>query len=512
MIVYAEREERVSSSPMLQEIQTTADIVERSIRFGQFEAGISDALLPQADSITPLTQVLREAALSGEYGRLIELELPAEISVRPAEGFAYYALFPEMYVRAARRFLREERPVRCVVIGIRSIGTTLSTAVERVLDQAVSFTVRPRGHPFDRTLRMAPGFVLPDGDRYLIVDEGPGLSGSSFAAVAEMLNERGVPDSRIVFFPSHDPDPAGFISDRARQRWTRHRRYVEPFERDEYVPAAAEDLSGGQWRTLLSSDVPVVPQHERRKYLDRSEGLLWKWVGLGQYGRARLARAEELAAERFVPPPLGLSDGFLRSVWVDGSCGRTGLSCAPADAMARYLAFLSGRFITRTPVPYSHLIEMIRVNTGTECRDSDPLIEEQTTVAVDGRMLPQEWIETSNGWIKTDALDHHDDHFFPGCQDIAWDIAGASVEWGFDPELLVSRYLRMRPDRTLRQRLPFYRLGYSAYRAGYAAMAAGMVEGSPDSAAFRCLEDRYRVAAHTAALELHTALPASSPA
>jgi hypothetical protein len=70
-------------------------------------------------------------------------------------------------------------------------------------------------------------------------------------------------------------------------------------------------------------------------------------------------------------------------------------------------------------------------------------------VELDGRMLPHEWLITEAGYKKTDALDHHDDHFFPGAQDIAWDLAGAAVEFRMSPDALVDRYLREQRDPTL---------------------------------------------------------------
>jgi hypothetical protein len=90
-----------------------------------------------------------------------------------------------------------------------------------------------------------------------------------------------------------------------------------------------------------------------------------------------------------------------------------------------------------------------------------------------------------------DALDHHDDHFFPGCQDIAWDIAGAAVEWGFEPEVLMQRYLRLRSDSTLRARMPFYMTAYRAYRYGYCTMAAESLGETPDGAGFKRLANKY---------------------
>ncbi len=51
-------------------------------------------------------------------------------------------------------------------------------------------------------------------------------------------------------------------------------------------------------------------------------------------------------------------------------------------------------------------------------------------MAIDGRMLPHEWVTDGGRLMKVDALDHPADDFLPGCRDIAWDVAGACVELG----------------------------------------------------------------------------------
>jgi hypothetical protein len=419
-----------------------------------------------------------------------------------------------MYAASAHRFVQERRPAGCVVIGIRSIGTTLSTVVERELHlqgiRAVSVTVRPRGHPFDRMLAVSDELErmlrAHTADHFLIVDEGPGLSGTSFISVAEALGRLGVPNNRIILFPDHDPDLKAFVSERARKCWTDYVRYFEPFDRDRYIPAGALDLSGGQWRDVIHCDVPVVPWHERRKYLDRRDRVLWKWVGLGHYGRSRLERAEVLSRAGFIPPPRSIAEGFLLSSWLEGEAA-SAVSDDLLDAMARYLAFVAASFKTEKRVPYESLIRMMHVNAGIECAASAPEIEEADVVAIDGRMLPCEWLCTSSGWRKADALDHHDDHFFPGCQDIAWDIAGAAIEFGFETGVLASRYLALRPDAGLLRRLPFYRTAYLAYRIGYCAMAEESLVDSQDGLRFRRLRRSY-----TAALEPAATRPASSHA
>src|SRR5436305_12375157 len=94
-------------------------------------------------------------------------------------------------------------------------------------------------------------------------------------------------------------------------------------------------------------------------------------------------------------------------------------------------------------------------------------------VAIDGRLLPHEWIADGDRLLKVDALDHHADDFFPGCRDIAWDVAGAIVEFDMATAAeaaLVAGYARAARDRTIARRLPFYRAAYLAYRLGYVTL------------------------------------------
>ena len=52
------------------------------------------------------------------------------------------------------------------------------------------------------------------------------MSGSSFGAVADFLENGGVPPDRIHFFPSHWGMPGGCSSDRHRLRWQHASRHV----------------------------------------------------------------------------------------------------------------------------------------------------------------------------------------------------------------------------------------------------------------------------------------------
>ena len=120
------------------------------------------------------------------------------MTIKEPEGYAFYAVYPEMYAMAARAL---PPSAKRLVIGIRSIGTSLGAAVARACGAAL-ITVRPIGHPFARRLALDDALrdhILSFHD-LAIVDEGPGLSGSSFGCVADFLEDHGVAPERIAFW------------------------------------------------------------------------------------------------------------------------------------------------------------------------------------------------------------------------------------------------------------------------------------------------------------------------
>jgi hypothetical protein len=149
------------------------------------------------------------------------------IRTRQAEGYAFYALYPESYLEAARA---SGLGPDTKVIGIRSIGTGLSALVAAALGAPDPVTLRPVGHPFGREVRIDPSLtksLTADLERsFAIVDEGPGLSGSSFGAVADWLEEAGISRERIHFFPSHSGLLGPKASTRHQARWSAASRHL----------------------------------------------------------------------------------------------------------------------------------------------------------------------------------------------------------------------------------------------------------------------------------------------
>jgi hypothetical protein len=562
VLVYRDRAEEVPSSVPLERVRAASararrslaqdDLLELLVECGELESAVADRLAPAVDdlgaerSFRDLTLAAARALVRSWWGDtragagLDEIEcqvarasaeaLPTTVPLATSEGYAWYGLHPEAYIEAAKRFARAHEPARVLCVGIRSIGASLSAVVGTTLEQlgwtVRSCTVRPRGHPFDRRLAVTQrlsDFLATQWEHALVIDEGPGLSGSSFVAVADALTRRGWSEQRIAFFPSWETDGANLRSPRARQRWTRHPHWTVPFEEiwspSGPIPtgANARDLSAGSWRALLYPDAPswpaVQPQHERRKLL-RANGdggwLLYKFAGLGRYGRAALHRGQVLADAGFAPPTRGLTRGYSLTQFIEGHPLRAvdGRDPATLESLARYLVQVRRSFATGRVADFVALAEMARANTreilGGHWADRLGVLESLASasgpgeaVALDARMLPHEWVRTSGHTLKTDATDHHDDHFYPGPHDIAWDLAGACVEFSLDAAgraFLLDRYAAAAKDQGAVARLPAYEVAYAAFRLGYAVLARQSLAGSREATRWARAERRYRMA------------------
>ena len=122
---------------------------------------------------------------------------------------------------------------------------------------------------------------------------------------------------------------------------------------------------------------------------------------------------------------------------------------------------------------------------GEELGDAESRLRIGRVVVCDGRMMPHEWLRTDGGeLLKLDAGIHGDNHFFPGPCDIAWDVAGAIVEWelqGEARERFVGEY-EARSGDAVTERLAPYLLAYTIFRMGWSKMAALAMQGEYDEA------------------------------
>jgi hypothetical protein len=532
----------------------------QGIADAEFEARGCDARGPSQDAAMALLDQLAGAIrLSWEGSftesgripldfieRLAAFPQPERLIMRRPEGYAFYAVYPEAYLEAAKA-VANVSPLR--VIGIRSIGTGLAALVAAATGADNAFTVRPTGDPFRRNLKLslelAAELVRDPAASFAIVDEGPGLSGSSFGAVADFLEGTGVRPDRIHFFPSHGGDLGSAGDVRHRERWRGAARHVVDF--DDLVLRAAdpahrleswvadltrvaegpiEDISGGAWRRLhFANEADWPPSHiqqERRKFLLRAGGGTWllKFAGLGREGSRKLELARQLHAAGFVPEPAGWRHGFLVERWIE-QAGPLRLQdvdrAALVERLAAYIGFRAIMFPAEQGASLEQLLAMARRNTalglseslaerlGAWQRDLAALQSQVRAVRTDNRLHAWEWLQMPDGrLLKTDALDHHAAHDLIGCQDVTWDVAGATVEFALsDNETAgLCRIIERITHRPVHPRLlAFSAIGYAAFQLGYWSLAADALVGCPEA-------DRTRAAAGAYARTLERLLEA----
>src|SRR5205823_3112487 len=159
------------------------------------------------------------------------------------------------------------------------------------------------------------------GAQFLVVDEGPGRSGSTFLAIAEALSKTGVPRENITILGSREPDVSSLCTENAAARW-REFRFIATtpsvnsrFDRCTYA-------GGGNWRELFLPAEENWPeswvQMERLKFISPDWKQLYKFEGMGPIGSAARERGHALAAAGFGPVASEAGDGFLAYQLVQG--------------------------------------------------------------------------------------------------------------------------------------------------------------------------------------------------
>jgi hypothetical protein len=559
MLVYGDRWSLVAPGALLAEIDAALaaaagvhgtarqDLLTRAlIAAGELAQGVADAGFyrlgvddpaPADEASLALAVAVARSLVAGAapaearsmLARLRVQRLPEAIRCRTAEGFAFYAVYPESYAAAVAAHRWEAPPL---AIGLRSIGTTLA-AVVAAATGGDALTLRPAGHPFRRELRPSPALaarIAGHPGPFAIADEGPGLSGSSFGAACDLLETLGVSPDRIVCLPSHPGDLGPQASPRHRARWSAAQRLigsatatadaVARWFADLTGPVGrVDDLSGGAWRRHFpgAAELPAASATERLKFLlDAGDGqYIARFAGIGRTGEAKLAVAQLLHAAGFAPEPLALRRGFLLERRAPGPPLAADALRQPAalHEIARYLG-LRARLLPATAAggaDLASLCEMARLNAaelGGEALGEAVAarlagferLRRLRPVRIDGRLQAWEWLRGPDGRLcKTDALDHAEAHDLVGCQDIAWDVAGAAVELGlsgWETDALrrsVGTEARHPVDP---RAVAGFRLSYAAFQAGAWAMAADACPA--DAARLRLERDRYLAALRAA--------------
>lgn len=475
-------------------------------------------------------------------GRIPEGGDPGRVWVKVPDGFSFHALFPERYREAALRWVDEHPDAvgsEVLVVGIRSIGTTLSAVVQAALRargvRARRITVRPKGRPPERRLRL--GAIRPAAWA-LIVDEGPGLTGSSVPAVANALERAGI--ERIHVFPGHEDGPGIEARDEAKAHWKRLPTYCSTLAK---ARLGDGDLSGalwnsaaskeplarivacgeGAWRSMHYEDKDAWPTVcrglERPKFLCEGESgrkLLFKFAGLATAPGTSLSLASvharklaRLAERGFTPSPVATTHGFVATEWIQGRPLRASdASPERLSRLGRYVAAASGPplSVAAARAARNRLETMLAVNTREALGDdsADVALSLFRPIAIlegmsrcgDGHMAPHEWIGCPEGPIqKTDAGGHDLDPTWTGRQPVLWDLAGASLEWDLCPseqQTLLDGFAAGGGGCCAPLALDAYMAAYAAHRAGQVRFARDIDKDPRERARLDLEYERWR--------------------
>lgn len=459
--------------------------------------------------------------LAGEWQRAPGMARDAALRVKIPEGFAFYGLYPEQYILSAMDWGARWGEVHpdILVIGLRSIGTTLSAVVTAALramrKKAGRVTVRPQGHPYRREIRIAPG-LLKHRPAVLIVDEGPGASGSSMASVAEEVVNAGIPQEAVYFFPGHANPPGGASSPETRHWWNVIAKVVTPVERITWGGQSLQnllltqagqlaesgrdyhsihDVSGGKWRRYAFPEEDCWPavcaRFERRKFLcENAAGnkILWKFTGLHR----DLSNAEASRGTVQRPKRLGACHGYTAFEWIQGTrlAKEDRSDHRLLQTCADYLADNTGPKLSseEKSAARERLDEMLFWNIkealgetmAEKARSLRPADHEaEGSSYADGRMAPWEWIRRPHQTLcKIHDRGRAQDHTIIGAQPAAWDVAGFVIEWelrGNDRGVFLEA-LRHRGLVISRETLRYYAIAYASFQLGQASFCAAMAE------------------------------------
>src|SRR5579864_455200 len=503
-IVFRQTAETVSGQELVRRL---LNAISKSSRFGpgplldalvlagEVECALSDCGWASARKSAEITDWLSSEFLgsSCDEKRLKALahELaqhpPDTVRVSHPEGFAYYALHPGDCADAMADL---DSRFQFAVNGVRSVGTTLSAVACAALRarsvRASRITVRPIGHPYDRTTEFTDSQKdwlrkqQADGSRFLVVDEGPGLSGSSFLSVAESLMRQGVGAESITLLGTRDVDPGQLCASNAVSRWKKF-EWCRVSSRLSQRFNDSTSLSGGAWRKFFLHDPagwPACwPEMDAAKYWSADRKHVFKFEGLGESGGQIRQRSRVLHEGGFGARVEDAGDGMSCYDFIAGRpLHGPDLSTSVLDRVAEYCAFRAHQF-SHAGAADGHFEEMVRFNFSQETGRDWPVaaasLRTDRPVITDGRMAPHEWIRPQHGGlIKVDASRHGEDHFFPGPTDIQWDLAGAIIEWNMDAEAQQYLLSRFRANSgMIPGRIRVFSLAYTTFRASYCKMA-----------------------------------------
>lgn len=520
MMVYSDIEYELTYKEFLNKTECAIKAVKESsfndhdlirelfITFGQFHSAAADKLFEKEEYNHPIITRFSQAEIElglillnswrkkkkdpqqyfnsflQYFEKLTAAELPGKLKYKLDEGFLYRGYFPEGFFNSAEKFYNDFNPETVYCIGIRSIGISFSAAAAAFLDDKGCkihlVSLRTRGDYENRYISLNPKFLEKLNKNknafYLIIDEGSGLRGSSFDAVAEYLSSRGVNDEKIIFLSTPSD---------VKERWNKYKKYVTTFNE--------LWIESGKLQELVSLD-PIIPYSDKEKLkfiAQNSLGkLLIKFIGLGEFGRSVYNKLKRLSDNEFIPQILAFKSGFLISNSIIGTpLLKDYRSRSFFRFAASYFMFIENNFKCTQSKTSEEIFNMTKENIERSlgCEWSKKLLERKEdfiehirkdACLIDRNIQPNKWIKAQGRYYKTDPFEDLADHIFPECLNITWNIASFIIEFNLDEDetsIFLNNFPSEKINR-LKEDIPFYSIAYCAFRLAHKQTGEKFIE------------------------------------
>jgi hydroxymethylpyrimidine pyrophosphatase-like HAD family hydrolase len=457
------------------------------------------------------------AMLKDELDKLGTSPLPEDLLKRRMkinEGFRCQDLTHHDILTLVDRFLESgtHPNTRIIVIGPRTAGAYFAPVVKVYLNEKgfnnVSWmTIRPKLKTTQKEYRQLQLLLTPDA--HVILTDDYSNTGLTFRLLQEVLRKHGVaPDRITIFAPIHPARPdvslalngstkvltlhhndlykANVLDPRSVEMLFRHYLTVpgctgvsllEEKEVDRINTKLWDHYKDG-FHVRLKRVYQVRLDYQNResvikRILGKSVG--WGWLGYHAYIAGTGLR-------EFVPEIIGLKNGILFTEWVEG---RPGIARETAEQNISKMALYVARRTKQLALPedpryarpdigwgWLEILSILRRAYGfyPGYLKHDVLLKNLKAhvsplpTLIDGRMGPDEWIDSENGPVKVDFEHHNFGAPELDIVDPAYDLAAISFEYQLPEageENLLRAYREESGDQTISDRIVLYKLLYA---------------------------------------------------
>jgi hydroxymethylpyrimidine pyrophosphatase-like HAD family hydrolase len=455
--------------------------------------------------------------LQAELESLTVVSLPENLLRRRMkihEGFRCQDLTHHDVFTMVRRFVatNPDSGRRHVVIGPRTAGAYFAPLVKAYLSMLgwpkVSWmTIRPK-RGLSRWEKQQLRKLLSPSASVILIDDYAN-TGQTLRTTQNILRRFGVQyRNMVVLAPTHPARPECAVVEDKRVR-TILLQHNELYKKQLLDPRSVESLLRELfrelgWESIFIQENPCIEAINAQLWSHYADGFQ---VRLKRVYEVRLSRTNEesvvkkvlaksvgwgwlgyhayIAAVRllqYVPPVIGLRNGFLFMEWLDKSeHEQIATDASTVKRLASYVACRVGSLRLKNDPRFEfpeygwgwlEILSILRRSYGVNIgRFKDRVILHYLQHVVspvptltDGRMQPDEWIRSKQEIYKTDFEHHNFGAPELDVVDPAYDLAAAMFEFRLsesEQQQLVQKYAQESEDQTISDRLFLYRLLYA---------------------------------------------------